>query len=231
MLLKILTGAALSVAITAGSAEARPDMARTADMADSLCAVLQPGDLVFKGARTAIWTEIAAGWSDQADRRWGHVGLVYGVRKRSGDSPVSDRKSGGCTAEIVHADTGTGNPATDAGPGEEIGEVRAVRLVEFLGDVDHAGIFRLTLSPDQRARMIAWAGQAADRHTPFDRGYNLASENNLYCTELIWRAMSAGLGRDAIPEKSTRLGRTYVALSDLSLHPLAQEVMDVDWAE
>uniref|UniRef100_UPI001F460F08 YiiX/YebB-like N1pC/P60 family cysteine hydrolase n=1 Tax=Henriciella aquimarina TaxID=545261 RepID=UPI001F460F08 len=149
------------------------------------------------------------------DKRWGHVGIVVAV----------------APAIVVHADTGTGAPAHPApAPGETVGEVRAVPLADFLGDVDHAGVFRLSLSPEARTRMIAWADEAAATHTPFDRGYSLESANNLYCTELVWRALSQGLGHDALPEKSHRLGRTYVALSDLSLHPLAQEVLEVDWA-
>ena len=200
-------------------------------MAENLCDVLQPGDLVFKGASTAIWTELAANWSDPADRRWGHVGLVLAGRNQCGTGPVSGRFLAPEPILIVHADTGTGNPAQAAAPGESVGKVRSVSLEDFLSDVDQVGIFRLKLSPDQRTRMLSYAGKAAEDDIPFDRGYNLASENNAYCTELIWRALSAGLEQDAIPVKSTRMGRTYVALSDLSLHPLAEEVMVLDWHE
>ena len=197
-------------------------------MAESLCPVLQPGDLVFKGASTALWTEMAAAWSDERDRRWGHVGLVLGVRNQSDSRPVPGRKNAGCAVRIVHADTGTGDPHRTPEPGHEIGAVRTVSLEAFLGDVDHAGVFRLDISPPERVTMLAWAANEADNQTPFDRGYNLASENNLYCTELVWRAMSEALGHDAIPDKSTRMGRTYIALSDLSLHPLASEVMEIN---
>lgn len=228
MLLKILILAALSAVSAAGSTLAAPDGDRAARLAKGLCPALQPGDLVFKGASTAIWTELAAGWSDAADRRWGHVGLVVAVNAMNGDQPNARNDSDNCNAAIVHADTGTGNPGRPPTPGEDIGAVRGVPLETFLGDVDHVGVFRLALDAEQRARMLAWAKGEAERHTPFDRGYNLDSENNLYCTELIWRAMSKGLGADAIPQKSHRMGRTYIALSDLSLHPLAREILDLD---
>ena len=188
--------------------------------AGSLAEALEPqvreGDLVFKGASTAVWTELAARWST-GDKRWGHVGIVTRVPEGCCD-PIM----------IVHADTGTGDPARTAGPGEEIGEVRAVPLQQFLSDVDQVGLFRLDMSDDQKAALIAFADEAAANHTPFDRGYSLDSPNNLYCTELVWRAMSAGLGHDAIPEKSRSMGRVYVALSDLSQHPLAREVVSLD---
>lgn len=185
-------------------------------MASELAPELQPGDLVFKGASTAVWTELAARWS-VGDKRWGHVGIVTAVPD-------------GCCGPImvVHADTGTGDPDRIAGPGEEIGEVRAVPLSQFLSDVDQVGLFRLDMTPAEKSGMIDFAADAADQHIPFDRGYSLDSPNNLYCTELVWRAMSAGLGRDALPEKSHSMGRIYVALSDLSLHPLAREVFSLD---
>ncbi len=228
MLFKVLIAGALCAVSAAGSALAAPDGERAARLAQSLCPVLQPGDLVFKGASTAIWTQLAAGWSDATDRRWGHVGLVVTVDTQGEGRPDASPDAGGCDAGIVHADTGTGNPGQPPGPGEEIGAVRDVPLEAFLGDVDHVGVFRLALDADQRARMLAWARGEAERRTPFDRGYNLDSENNLYCTELIWRAMSKGLGADAVPQKSHRMGRTYIALSDLSRHPLAEELVDLD---
>ncbi|MGB3624875.1 MAG: YiiX/YebB-like N1pC/P60 family cysteine hydrolase [Henriciella sp.] len=180
-----------------------------------MSAEIRPGDLVFKGASTAVWTELAARWS-RGDKRWGHVGIVTEVPGTCCD-PIL----------IVHADTGTGDPGHEAAPGEIIGEVRAVPLADFLSDVDQAGLYRLDLDAAQRARLIAYAEEAATAHIPFDRGYSIDSANNLYCTELVWRALSAGLETDAIPQKSQSMGRTYIALSDLSLHELANEILAV----
>ena len=212
MLRQVLTVLCLALALPAAS---DPGPARARILAERLSSELQPGDLVFKGASTAVWTELAASWSE-GDKRWGHVGLV-----------VSTSANGG-VATVVHADTGTGDPDQTFRPGEEIGAVRAVPLEVFLGDVDQAGLFHLRLTPEARARMLDWANAQAAARIPFDRGYSLESANNLYCTELIWRAMSEGLGHDAIPEKSHRLGRTYVALSDLSQHQMAKEVLVLD---
>ncbi|MEM5515485.1 YiiX/YebB-like N1pC/P60 family cysteine hydrolase [Henriciella sp. AS95] len=194
----------------AASAEAEPAIDRGQEMTDAISPYIQPGDLIFKGASTAVWTELAARWST-GDKRWGHVGIVVSVPETCCD-PIS----------VVHADTGGG------APGETIGEVRSVSLEGFLSDVDQAGVFRLNIDQAALARMIAYADGQARAHTPFDRGYSIESENNLYCTELIWRAMTAGLGHDPIGKKSTSLGRVYIALSDLSLHPLAQEVRVVE---
>jgi hypothetical protein len=194
-----------------GSAETDPG--RTSAMLDAISPIAQEGDLLFKGASTAVWTELAARWST-GDKRWGHVGIVTHVPET-------------CCAPIlvVHADTG------DGAPGEEIGEVRAVSLETFLSDVDQAGLYRLDMDGDARQRMVEWVDAQARARIPFDRGYSIESENNLYCTELVWRGMSIALRRDAIPDKSRSMGRTYIALSDLSTHPLADEIMVLDWRE
>lgn len=207
-------GAGFALALAAwlgGAASAQPGL--PPETVERITEQVRPGDLIFKGASTAVWTELAARWST-GDKRWGHVGIVTRVPEACCD-PVM----------IVHADTGTGNPDNKPAPGEVIGEVRAVPIAQFLSDVDQTGLFRLDLAPDQRERLVTYAETAAASRTPFDRGYSLDSPNNLYCTELVWRAMSAALETDAIPQKSQSMGRIYIALSDLSLHPRAQEVL------
>lgn len=159
---------------------------------------LKAGDLIFKGAETGTGTRVAAGWS-QGDKRWGHVGIVVA------------HPGGGF--DVIHADTGM--------PGE-VGQVRRVPLSVFLTDVYTAGIYEVHLEGDQRAAYLAEA--EAEIGLPFDRGFSLASANAVYCSELVWRALSAGAGADIQPEKTNRFGRVYVSLSDISENPLVQEV-------
>ncbi|MFN7178959.1 YiiX/YebB-like N1pC/P60 family cysteine hydrolase [Hyphomonas sp.] len=159
---------------------------------------LEAGDLLFKGAETGAGTRVAAGWS-LGDKRWGHVGIVA---------------DGG--RSVIHADTGK--------PGEA-GAVRKVALADFLADVETLGIYEIDLTGEARATYLAFAESSVG--LPFDHGFSVRSENSLYCSELVWRAMSAGLGEDAIPEKSVRLGHTYVSISDLSEHPLLRETATV----
>jgi len=158
------------------------------------------GDLLFKGADTATGTRIAANWS-LGDKRWGHVGIVL----EDADGALS----------VIHADTGE-----NAGPGVP-GEVRRVPLADFLSDVATAGHYTVALEGEAREAYLAYAESAAG--LPFDRGFSLKSENSLYCSELVWRALSAGAGADILPQKSERFGRIYVSLSDLSQHPLTRE--------
>lgn len=158
---------------------------------------LTPGDLLFKGADTGVGTQLAVAWS-LGDKRWGHVGIVVA----DADGELS----------VIHADTGARR---------EIGHVRRVSLAEYLSDVSELGIYTLHLEGQARETYLAYAESAVGR--PFDKAFSIESENSLYCSELVWRAMSAGLGEDAIPQKSVRLGRIYISVSDLADHPLAQE--------
>ncbi|MBY9068411.1 hypothetical protein K1X12_16030 [Hyphomonas sp. WL0036] len=158
---------------------------------------LAPGDLLFKGADTGAGTQLAVAWS-LGDKRWGHVGIVVG----NPDGSLA----------VIHADTGARR---------EIGHVRRVSLAEYLSDVSGLGVYGIDLEGKARADYLAYAESAVGR--PFDKAFSIESENSLYCSELVWRAMSAGLGEDAIPEKSERLGRIYVSVSDLADHPRVHE--------
>lgn len=159
---------------------------------------LSPGDLLFKGAESGTGARIAASWS-LGDKRWGHVGIVA--------------EDG---ASVIHADTGE-----NALRGEP-GEVRKVPLSVYIADATALGHYAVFLTGFQRDAYISYAEAAVG--LPFDRGFSLKSENSLYCSELIWRALSTGAGRDILPRKSERFGRVYVSVSDLSEHKLVEEL-------
>ena len=167
---------------------------------------LQPGDLLFKPATTELWTELAAHYST-GDKRWGHVGVVSEVESEA--------------ILIIHA---------DMGPPQTIGVVEQVALNDFLGQADHVGHFRPDLEPHVRNRFIEDLRAKAASGLPFDRGYNLTSANNAYCTELVWRAWMTAEGQDPMPNKSQSLTRPYIALSDLSQHPRIIELGRIDWS-
>jgi uncharacterized protein YycO len=180
-------------------------LAASAQIAPESLPALEAGDLIFKGAETGTGTRLAASWSLE-DKRWGHVGIV--VTGPDG------------SLDVIHADTGK--------PGET-GEVREVPLATFLEDVSGIGIYDIRLTGDARDAYLAFAEAAVG--LPFDHGFSIRTENSLYCSELVWRAMSAALGQDAIPEKSQRYGRTYVSVSDLAGHPLLHERASISRAE
>lgn len=158
---------------------------------------LTPGDLLFKGAGSGTGARIAASWS-LGDKRWGHVGIV-----------AADG------ASVIHADTGE-----NALRGEP-GEVRKVPLSVYIADTTTLGHYTIFLTGSRREAYISYAEAAVG--LPFDRGFSLTSETSLYCSELVWRALSAGAGEDVVPTKSERYGRVYVSISDLSENALVRE--------
>jgi uncharacterized protein YycO len=158
---------------------------------------LTPGDLLFKGADSGTGARIAAGWS-LGDKRWGHVGIV-----------AADGVS------VIHADTGEN--ALQGDPGE----VRRVPLGVYIADAKTLGHYTIFLTGSQRDAYLSQA--EASIGLPFDRGFSLKTDNSLYCSELVWRALSAGVGEDIQPQKSERFGRVYVSISDLSENPLVRE--------
>jgi ABC-type sugar transport system substrate-binding protein len=148
------------------------------------------GDVVFKNGG-GVWGSLAARFSENDDG-YGHVGIV------------SLRPDG--EVIVIHAG---GDPVT------RNGRVQESEFDKFLGAAKGAALYRPHLDDASAARALTYAQDAVRRNAPFDAAFSLETENALYCTELIWRALSVALGEDAVPEKSERSGKIYVAIDDL----------------
>lgn len=164
----------------------------------------RPGDILFKsGGR--FWGRLGARFSS-IDHTYGHVGIV--VLTRDG------------TLGVIHAG---GDPLSPEG------RVLTDPLPFFLGASSAAALYRPRGSEDRISRLIDFAKEASDLAVPFDTSFSLASEDALYCTELVWRAfLYAGMG-DPVPTKDTMAGKDYVALDSLQTSPLLDEVWR--WSE
>lgn len=160
--------------------------------------VLAAGDVVFIAVDSALWAQVASATSTP-ERRFGHVGVA-----------AYDRDG---ALRIVHA---SGSPTSDGG-------VVAEAPAQFWREADRVAIYR----PQRAALAQATAGAAmrfAELHVPFDQNFSLDSADALYCTELVWRALSRALGGDALPEKRRVAGRAAVTLAMLETYPLLREV-------
>lgn len=159
----------------------------------------RPGDVLFKSGG-GMWGVLAANFSTR-DRTYGHVGVVA--------------EGAGRGLVVIHAG---GDPVSRQG------RVMASPFDEFLGASSRAALYRPRLDQPHVAAFIAAADAAAERRTPFDTAFSLDSEEAVYCTELVWRALSAASGADAVPGKSERGGKTYIALDDLQASPFLAPV-------
>jgi hypothetical protein len=162
-------------------------------------AAARPGDVLFKSGG-GLWGKLAANFS-HTDKTYGHVGVVA----RNADGALV----------VIHAG---GDPVS----GE--GRVKTDALEHFLGASNKAALYRPLLAEAELEGFIAYAQAAAGRAAPFDTAFSLDTEDALYCTELVWRAFFAAAAADAVPDKSERSGKTYVALDDLQGSAMLDEV-------
>jgi Permuted papain-like amidase enzyme, YaeF/YiiX, C92 family len=161
---------------------------------------LAPGDVVFIAVDGAIWSQLASGWSSPA-RRFGHVGIAA----RAEDGAIV----------IVHAG---GSPVAGRAP------ILAEDYSRFAAEADRVGIYRLHAPASVREAAGSAALALRRGGAVFDTGFSLSSTRELYCTELVWRAIRAGANLDAAPRPSTIAGRPAITLRDLETSSSLHEV-------
>lgn len=168
--------------------------------AAALAATLQPGDVVFIGSDHALWGQVGAlAMGDGGP--YAHVGIAVAG------------PDGGIL--IAHAGGSPTNP--DA-------EVAAAPVAQFLGRAERAGVHRPSGLAETARRAAAERALAyAEGGALFDAAFSLETEDRLYCTELVWRALSYAADADAVPDKTRRGGRVFIALDDLRAAPLLVE--------
>lgn len=159
---------------------------------------VQSGDIIFIGG-TDIWTQMAAAFSENDDR-FGHTGILL----REG-STLSVIEAGGF---ILGAEAG----------------VAATPAEDFIRGATDVAVFRPALSPDAREAMLDYARAAAKAALPFDRDWRLDTADEVYCTEFVWRALSAGTEGDPVPARTRAGSLEIIALDDLLASPLLEEV-------
>ncbi|MBX7248787.1 MAG: hypothetical protein K1X35_06985 [Caulobacteraceae bacterium] len=155
---------------------------------------LRNGDVIFLAAPQALWARLASQWS-LPQFRHGHVGIV--IVEPNG------------RVGVVHA---------GGDPTQSRAVVREVAVRDFLHEAQSASVFRMKDPAAAQATAAAARSFAAAR-IPFDTEFSLQSRDSLYCTEMVWRAMSAALHRDAVPRKHVEYGRAAIRLSDLESSP------------
>jgi hypothetical protein len=158
---------------------------------------VREGDVVLIGVDGAFWAEMASGFS-RPDRRNGHAGIAA----RGPDGAIG----------IVHA---------GGSPVEGAAKVRWETLAAFIAEADRVDILR----PRDEALAARGAAVAASyQGLTFDSDFTLDTPDRLYCTELIWRALSAASGRDIVPEKTRVLEKAYITLEALERNAALEEI-------
>lgn len=151
---------------------------------------LQSGDVVLRHGN-GLWSDLFARLNSR-DTRFSHAGVV-----------VHD----GLTWYVVHAEA------------DNLGRNGTVRMDEWAVFAEHAQqLALLRVSDSGAAARTAEAALAMHREAlPFDFSFDLTRLDAVYCSELVWRALSQALQRDPLPEKPTLHGRAAVLVENLLL--------------
>jgi hypothetical protein len=132
-----------------------------------------PGDLIFRRGRSLVSRAVLA---VDGGSEYSHVGLIS----------IVDGK-----AWVLHAIP----PEEPAQKGGVIAEPLSVFLAPEKATA--AGLYRVrTAGAAAAAERVAWGFVRA--HIPFDSAFDLSTPNELYCTEMVWRAYREG-GIDLAP--------------------------------
>lgn len=148
------------------------------------------GDIVLSRG-SGFWSDVFAGLN-RRDRRYSHAGIV-----------VND----GGNLKVVHA------AADDDGSN---GSVRLDGFDRFTAEAQWFTLLRL----DDRAAAGRMASAALSMHAaalPFDFEFKLTNERAVYCSELVWHALTTALHRDPLPNKPFIADRQAVLIENFLL--------------
>ncbi len=190
----------VALALLAPASSAAPALAPAEQHAPLAPATIEPGDVVFIAVDSALWSQLAARWSAPA-RRFGHVGIA------------AEGEAGAII--IVHAG---GSPVAGAAP------VLIDSYEHFAAEADRVGIYRLRAPEAVRAAAGAAALGLQRSGATFDSKFSLASTHELYCTELVWRAIKAGAHLDPAPRPRVVANRAVITMNDLENSALLYEI-------
>lgn len=159
---------------------------------------LQTGDVIFTSNNT-LWGEVVRTLSSRDDR-YSHVGILI-VQHTA--------------LRVLHA---AGSPTSPDGA------VRIDSLKDFLKDSTGVGVYRAQLDSYQRDVVGAAALQMGDLGLAFNASLRMGRSDALYCTELVWKLYRDAIGVDLVPEIGRISGFPVIAVDDLTLSPLLEEV-------
>lgn len=184
---------------------------------DSAVTLVQSGDLVMRA--DADYESMSLQNFSQRDKAFSDSGLVF-------------REHG--TWMVYHSIAGHENP--DA-------ILRKDSLNVFFNPSRKSaiGIFRYKLSPTEIDSLHRYAQQKLSLNVPFDKHFNLVSNDSMYCSEFIYKALQSVTNRRItlhvseitnFRSKQFRQNNKpvyfkrfqYIGLDDLYLHPACREI-------
>lgn len=160
---------------------------------------VREGDLIMRHGN-GLWSDFIRE-RNLSDKRFSHIGILV-------------RDGGNAEAEffVIHADCNAAGA----------GAVRKEPLADFLREAKRVGVFRPCGNVP-----AGTAAKAAETFLgrPFDRAFNLENADELYCTELIFRAFHEA-DPNFTAKTITLAGREIVPADAFIAPELADELFD-----
>ena len=86
------------------------------------------------------------------------------------------------------------------------------------------GIFRYRLSPEENARLISVVKKFYKQGIKFDMQFDLASDERMYCTEFVYKAIEEASYNKISLHTTTLNHIKFVALDNLFINPACNEI-------
>ncbi len=159
---------------------------------------LRSGDIVCRlgnGFFSKYFKEFAS-----KEQRYSHIGLVEVTQD---------------TIFVIH---------TEASELTGVGFVKREPIARFLEKITVFGFYRITATDALRQRIIAKVNSYYKDKVPFDMDFKTADDSELYCTELVARAINYAFDSIVIRPELQLGSRKFYSLDAIYQHPLAQKL-------
>ncbi|CAN5352852.1 hypothetical protein BH11BAC1_BH11BAC1_05260 [soil metagenome] len=161
---------------------------------------LKAGDLIFRHGRGFISNALMS--LGQREKKYSHSGIISIENGR---------------VLVYHAIGGEENISN---------KLRKDPLSVFCepADVHAFGIYRTDLNEKQIDAVMSLVSTYFQRGLEFDTKFDLATDDKMYCTELIYKVFLGALGKQNYISLSTITGKEYIACDDLYFNSHCQPI-------
>ena len=93
------------------------------------------------------------------------------------------------------------------------------------------GVFRYDISTTQQNNIIALIKKFYQRKISFDMQFDLATDNKMYCTELVYKTIKRATYDSVNLSTTTKNNITFVAVDNLFMNPFCEEIKRISFTK
>ena len=91
------------------------------------------------------------------------------------------------------------------------------------------GIFRYKITPDENVTLIKVVHKFYDKKIMFDMQFNLASDDRMYCSEFIYKAIKQATNNKIVLPGTIINNIKFIALDNLFINPFCTEIKRIKY--